>query len=213
MPKVTLLNYGIGNIFSVTRALENVCDDITVTSDAAVALAADRLVVPGVGAFGDVMHHLQEKGFDQVVKEYATKERPFLGICVGLQMLFDESEEYGPISGLGLLPGKVVAIPEIDADGRRRKTPHIGWTALHKVEGGADWSTSILKDTDEQTAFYFVHTYSAVPKEVSNRLADADHEGVAVSAAVQRGTLFGTQFHPEKSGNEGLKVLKAFCSL
>jgi glutamine amidotransferase len=127
-----------------------------------------------------------------------------------MQLLFDESDEFGKTKGLGLIPGKVIAIPSNSSIGRAHKIPHIGWSKLKKTESGSNWSQSILNDVEENISVYFVHSFTAFPNSAKHRLADADYNGHQISAVIQDGNIYGCQFHPEKSGSEGLKILKAF---
>ncbi|MBS1708455.1 MAG: imidazole glycerol phosphate synthase subunit HisH [Armatimonadetes bacterium] len=206
---IGVVDYGIGNLLSVCRAVAVCGGNVKVLSTPAEVPAVDRLVVPGVGAFGDCAAALRDQGFWEPVVAFAASERPFLGICVGMQMLFDVGLEFGQHQGLGILPGQVVEIDRLRPDGTVRKRPHIGWVGLQRPEGRT-WEGTILEGTDEGTKFYFVHTFSAVPEVTSDRLADVDYDGFRVSAAVNRGNVTGTQFHPEKSGPAGLAVVSRF---
>lgn len=212
MPRVTLIDYGIGNILSVTRAFEQCGATVDLTDDAKKVADADYLVLPGVGAFADGMAELSERKLIDPIKEFATKKRPFLGICLGMQMMLDESEEFGASEGLGLIPGKVVAIPATAQDGAPHKIPHIGWNVLSAPEG-ITWDRSILCDTHENASFYFVHSYTAVPETYENRLADCYYDGQLISAVIRNDNHYGCQFHPEKSGLLGLNIIRCFLSL
>ena len=208
---VTVLDYGIGNLLNVVRALEHCGASVTVLREApATRTVIDRLVLPGVGAFGDGMAELRRRGLDEVVRSFAVTGRPFMGICVGLQMMFDASEEMGENSGLGLLRGRVRAVPATGADGRPHRIPHIGWRAL---EPAADWKDTVLADMPPRERVYFVHSFAAEPADPAVRLADVDYDGVRICAAVHRDNLYGCQFHPERSGEAGLRVLQRFLEL
>lgn len=209
-PRVVVVDYGIGNLLSVTRALESRGADVTVTGEPRAVGSAERLVVPGVGAFADGMAELEGRGLVQPIREYAASGRPLLGICLGMQLLFSESEEFGHHRGLDILPGRVAAIPNLAADGKWRKTPHIGWNELRLPPGRPSWEGTVLAGLREGAATYFVHSFAAQPADAAVRLADCDHEGFAVSAAVQRGRVCGCQFHPEKSGEVGLAIIENF---
>jgi glutamine amidotransferase len=207
---VTVIDYGIGNLLNVLRALEHCGAAVKVTDKASAAdLDADRMVLPGVGAFGDGMVELKARGFDELVRRFADTGRPFLGICVGMQMLFEASEEMGEHPGLGLLPGRVRAVPPAGADGQPHRVPHIGWRPLVPVR---PWQDSILAEVAPGERAYFVHSFCA-DTDATVRLADVDYDGHAICAAVQRGNLTGCQFHPERSAHAGLGMLRRFLAL
>lgn len=212
MSKVVLVDYGVGNLLSVSRALTACGGDVEVTGDPVRVAAAERLVLPGVGAFAGCMAELGRRGLAEPVRQFARTGRPMLGICVGMQILFDTGEEFGTHPGLGLLPGTVRAIPATTAAGARRKIPHIGWNALQPAPGGRPWQDSILADVAPGESVYFVHSYAAAPAASSDLLATADHDGAVVTAAVGRNNLSGCQFHPEKSGPVGLRILARFLA-
>lgn len=208
---VTVIDYGIGNLLNVLRALEH-CGALPTVIDKAApeALNAPRLVLPGVGAFGDGMAELRARGFDDLVKRFAATGRPFLGICVGMQMMFDASEEMGEHAGLGLLAGRVQPVPATGADGTPHRVPHIGWRPLQAPRA---WTGSILADVQPGERAYFVHSFSAQPERATDRLADVDYDGRSICAAVQRDNLTGCQFHPERSAHAGLGMLHKFLAL
>lgn len=212
MSKVTVIDYGIGNLLSVARAFEHCGADVELTDDASKIADADYLVLPGVGAFADGMSGLLGRGLIEPIKKFAAKERPFLGICLGMQMMLDQSEEYGANEGLGLIPGNVVAIPPVGIDGSQHKIPHIGWNDIEPPTG-ITWEKTILDRTSANSAFYFVHSFTAVPANHEYRLADASYNGQLISAAIKKGNLYGCQFHPEKSGEEGLKIITSYLVL
>lgn len=209
-PEITLIDYGIGNLFSVRRALEHCGADVVVADAPALIAKASRLVLPGVGAFADGMQGLAAKGLDQAVLEFAASGRPLLGICLGMQMLATVSEEFGEHEGLGIIPGKVVAIPAIGADGRPHKIPHVGWASLEMPDSLPEWEGSILADVKSGDAVYLVHSYTMLPDNPAYRLADCHYDGRLIAAAVRKGNVYGCQFHPEKSGPVGLAILKRF---
>lgn len=212
--RVVIVDYGMGNVLSVQRAVEH-CDAQAVLSASPADIdTATHVILPGVGAFRDGMAALTSRGLVEPLKHYAREGRPFLGICLGMQMLFDESDEFGRHAGLGLLPGRVEAIPKTTADNRAHKVPHIAWTPLEAPAGeGEDyWNGSILDGLPVKTAAYFVHSFTAVPAERTHRLADAHYNGRLISAAVHNGKISGTQFHPEKSAQNGLAILRQFLN-
>lgn len=215
MSRVVLVDYGVGNLLSVARALNACNGNVTISGDPAIIAAADRLVLPGVGAYGDCMAELDRRGLTETVKSYAGTGRPMLGICVGMQILFESTEEFGFHAGLGLLPGQVRAIPTTTGDGQPHKIPHIGWTAITPPAGqdAGAWHDTILRNVEPGSTCYFVHSFTAHPTTPAHRLADADYHGRTISATVHHDNLSGTQFHPEKSGQVGLSILSAFLSL
>ena len=206
-------DYGVGNLLSVQRALEECGATVKMGQTAEDIQRADRLVIPGVGAFGDCVDELHKRSLWGSLKEELSSGRPVLGICVGMQMLMEESSEFGLHSGFGLIPGKVESIPDTDTNGNRHKIPHIGWNGLQPAPSGASWANSILENTDPGAKAYFVHSFAAVPMNNEDRLAVCDYGGREICVAVKRGNVTGTQFHPEKSGQVGLKILEEFISI
>lgn len=207
---VTVIDYGIGNLLNVLRALEH-CGAAPRVVDRAEpgVIDAERLVLPGVGAFGDGMAELRARGFDDLVRRFAATGRPFLGICVGLQMMFEASEEMGEHAGLGLLGGRVRAVPATGADGTPHRVPHIGWRPL---QAARPWGESILAEVQPGERAYFVHSFAAAPTDARVRLADVDYDGQRICAAVQHDNLTGCQFHPERSAHAGLAMLRRFLA-
>lgn len=210
---VVVVDYGIGNLLSVTRALEFCGASVTVSYNPEMIRNAEKLLIPGVGAFADGMAELQQRSLVQPIQEYAEIGRPLLGICLGMQLLFSESDEFGCCKGLNLLDGRVEAIPNRTSTGAWRKTPHIGWNELRRPPSRSNWGGTLFEGIQEGVAAYFVHSYAVVPTDPDVRLADCDHEGLAVSAAVQKGHICGCQFHPEKSGDVGLSIVRKFLDL
>ncbi|WP_435634216.1 imidazole glycerol phosphate synthase subunit HisH [Pseudomonas solani] len=202
------------NLFSVVRAFEHCGADVDVIDDPTQVASAERLVVPGVGAFCDSMREIAGRGFDEAIKSFVETGRPLFGICVGMQMLFDVSEEFGEHPGLSILPGRVQAIPNISRSGAEPlRVPHIGWS--HLLEPcGRTWSDSFLEPLQGLSpAVYFVHSFVAIPERAADRLAECDYGGHMLCAAVQHQNIMATQFHPERSGIMGLNVIKSFCAL
>jgi glutamine amidotransferase len=202
---VTVVDYGIGNLHSVVKALAHEGGEVDVTSDPMRVRSADRLVLPGVAAFADGMKGLEERHLVEVLREYFSSGRPFLGICLGMQLLLAESEEFGTHLGLGFIEGKVVQLPRQSGV----KVPHVGWNALQAPAEGR-WAGSILEDTPEQTAAYFVHSFAAVPAQEQDWLASTYNGNFCIAAAVRRHNVTGCQFHPEKSGAVGLRMIARF---
>ena len=199
---IAVVDYGVGNLFSLVSSLSAVGADAVVTGDAEVLRRADKIILPGVGAFGDARQKLCDTGLDRVVIEEVKKGKKIFGICLGMQLLFEKSFEYGEHDGLGLLKGNVVPMEgKIPED---FKIPHIGWNALHFKR-----TSPLFKYLNENDCVYFVHSFYATDCEDSV-IATAEY-GNELTAAVQKDNIYGCQFHPEKSGNVGLNILRAFC--
>jgi glutamine amidotransferase len=207
---VIVVDYGLGNLFSVRRALEYCGAVVDVTSDVETIRLANRVILPGVGSFGYGMAELRRHGFDEVLREIAFRGTPLFCICLGMQMLLDESEEFGLTSGLGLIPGRVVPIPPLTADGKPQRVPHIGWNSLAMPLSRTTWSGTPLSGLNPGDAVYFVHSFMARPDDPEHRIADCLYGEVPVTAAIGNGNVFGCQFHPEKSGEIGLSMLRWF---
>ena len=199
---VAIIDYGVGNLFSLRSSFAAIGAEAEVTSDPEVIRGADRVILPGVGAFGDAADKLRESGLDRVVREEAERGKPLMGICLGMQLLFERSYEYGEHLGLGLLKGEIRPIAERIPAGL--KIPQMGWNALKIVR-----ESPLFRYTKDGEYVYFVHSYSAVKCEDS-LLASTEY-GAELTACVGKGNVFGCQFHPEKSGEVGLRMLKAFC--
>ena len=202
---IAIIDYGVGNLFSLRSSLSMIGAETVVSGDAQTIRAADRLLLPGVGAFGDARGKLADTGLDAVLLEQAAKGKRIMGICLGMQMLFDKSFEYGEHAGLGLIPGEVIPMAGKLPDGL--KVPHIGWNALDIAKPGHP----LMKYTKSGDCVYFVHSYYATGC-AENTLATSEY-GIGVTAAVAKDNVMGCQFHPEKSGTVGLNILRAFCEL
>ncbi len=213
MPEVAVIDYGLGNLLSVRRGLEYCGATVTVTSNPDTILSASRVVLPGVGSFAHGMAELRSRGLDTIVRKVAMQGSILLGICLGMQMLLDESDEFGKTEGLGIIPGKVVPIPSISIDGCSQKIPHIGWNNLVLPENLENWEDSLLREISLGEAVYFVHSFMAVPNNPKHHIANCIYGGIPVPASIGRDNIYGCQFHPEKSGEVGLKVLHRFLSL
>lgn len=211
--KISVIDYDMCNLLNVVRAFEYIGANVTVIEHPGDVKSADRLVVPGVGAFRDCMEEMTKRGFADSIKDFAETERPMLGICVGMQALFEGSEEFGETTGLGLIEGWVRRIPSLTAEKMPQRVPHIGWNHLCKPNESTDWDGTLLDSVAEHSAMYFVHSYAAVPEREDNRLADVLYGGHRVASAVRRGNVYGCQFHPERSGPMGLKVLQRFSDM
>ena len=201
---IAIIDYGVGNLFSLTSSFKYVGADVIVTSDVNKIKKADKIILPGVGAFGDAIKKLRDTGLDKVVIEEAKNGKPLMGICLGMQLLFEKSYEYGEYEGLGLLKGSVVPMEGyIDAS---LKIPHIGWNALDIKK-----ESPLFKYLKNGDCVYFVHSYFA--KDCEQSLLATTEYGKELTGAVAYKNIYGCQFHPEKSGDVGLKILKAFCEM
>ena len=199
---VGIIDYGVGNLFSLRSSFAAIGQDAFVSSDPEALSKADRLILPGVGAFEDAARKLRESGLDDFVRAEAAAGKPLMGICLGMQLLFEKSYEYGEHEGLGLLKGQVVGMEgKIDSS---LKIPHMGWNRLDVRQG------RLLNEVDGQYV-YFVHSFFA--QNCEDSLAATSEYGIPITAAVEQGNIFGCQFHPEKSGNVGLSILKKFCEM
>ena len=199
---IAIIDYDAGNLKSVEKAFLALGEECVVTRDHDSIRRADRVVLPGVGSFGTAMQQLKKYELDQVIREVVQEDKPFLGICLGLQLLFEGSEESDGVEGLHLLDGEIVKIPEAPG----LKIPHIGWNSLDFPHEGR-----LFAGLKEQPYVYFVHSYAGVDCDAF--VSARTEYGAELTAAVERGNVYGTQFHPEKSGEVGLKILKAFCEL
>lgn len=202
---LAIVDYGVGNLFSLKSSFAAIGAEAVVTGDAKTLADADRIVLPGVGAFGDAAQKLRLSGLAEAVRKEAEKGKPLLGICLGMQLLFDVSYEYGEHAGLGLIPGKVIPIADVIPNDL--KIPHMGWNPLLMK----DASHPLWKYIQAGDAVYFVHSYYAAECE-NNVIAVAEY-GAELTAAAANGNICGCQFHPEKSGNVGLNILRAFCEM
>lgn len=200
---VAIIDYDAGNIKSVEKAVAAFGKDVTVTRDADTILSAGHVILPGVGSFGDAMEKLHDYGLVNVIKKVVEKKIPFLGICLGLQLLFESSEECEGIDGLGILPGKIVRIPA----GEDLKIPHIGWNSLSCPNRGR-----LFEGVPENSYVYFVHSYYLQAEDEEIVTAVTEY-GVTIHASVEKDNVFACQFHPEKSSDVGLKILKNFLAI
>jgi imidazole glycerol-phosphate synthase subunit HisH len=207
--KIAVIDYGIGNVRSIVNAFQNQGANVLLTRDREKILASDGLVLPGVGAFSHGMESLRKYKLVQVIKDYIDSGRPFIGICLGMQMLFDNSEEFGLSSGLGLIAGSVIKLP-IKED-NNQKLPHVSWNEL-KI-GEVKWEETILDKVKEGSDMYFVHSFIANPVERSHILSMTEYSGYNLCSTVKKNNIYGCQFHPEKSGKVGLHIIKNFVRM
>ena len=200
---IAIIDYDAGNIKSVEKALQKLGQEVIITRDAEEILSADKVILPGVGAFGDAMHNLRKYGLDQVIYQVVENETPFLGICLGLQLLFEKSDESVGAKGLGILQGEICRIP--DKEGL--KIPHMGWNSLHLQNDGR-----LFAGLPEDSYVYFVHSYYLKAKDESIVKATTEYS-THIHASVEQGNVFACQFHPEKSSDVGLQILRNFVEL
>ena len=203
MGMIAIIDYDAGNIKSVEKALQKLGQEVVVTRDAEVILSADKVILPGVGAFGDAMDNLKKYGMDRVIYEVVDRRIPFLGICLGMQLLFERSDESEGVEGLGILKGEILRIP--DQEGL--KIPHMGWNSLHFQYDGR-----LFEGIEEQSYVYFVHSYYLKAEDETIVKATTEY-GTHIHASVEKDNVFACQFHPEKSSEVGLRILKNFVEL
>ena len=200
---IAMIDYDAGNIKSVEKALQKLVAEVVITKDPETILRADKVILPGVGAFGDAMANLKKYGLVEVIQEVVAKGTPFLGICLGLQLLFERSDETPGVEGLGILKGEILRIPECG----ELKIPHMGWNSLHFQNEGR-----LFRGLPEQSYVYFVHSYYLKAEEESIVKATTEY-GVTIHASVEKDNVFACQFHPEKSSDVGLQILRNFVEL
>lgn len=201
---IAIVDYGVGNLFSLISSFKKIGADIVVTADPDIIKSADRIILPGVGAFSDAAKKLRDSGLDKVIIAEANKGKKLMGICLGMQMLFEKSYEYGCHTGLGLLKGSIVPMQGSIPD--NLKIPHIGWNALHFTR-----ESNLFKYIKQNDCVYFVHSFYAT--DCNDSVVATAEYGKELTAAVQKDNIMGCQFHPEKSGEVGLNILRAFCEM
>jgi glutamine amidotransferase len=209
--RVAIVDFGVGNIYSVRRAIEHCGAEVEVVSTCEQIESHDRLVLPGVGAFSSGMKELTRRGLDRAIVEHAAAGKPLLGICLGMQMLVDESHEFGHHKGLGLVGGSVEPVSAVGANGTPHKIPHVGWERVTATVQASE--SKLLHGMVAGSYFYFVHSFSVHLKEQHHCIALTSYDGVPIAAVLQAGSIFGCQFHPEKSGEAGLALLLNFLSI
>ena len=209
-PEVTIIDYGVGNLLSVQRGFESCGARVVLTSNPDQILSSKRIVLPGVGAFPNAMEALNKLDLITVIQELDKLSTPLLAICLGMQLLMYESDEFGVTAGLGLIPGRVVAVPKENIAGDLQKVPHIGWSALKSSTKTHNWNGTLLQDNEIGDAAYFVHSFMAQPADDKNLFAHVVYGGHRISAVIAKNQITGCQFHPEKSGEVGLKILRRF---
>ncbi len=207
---ITIVDYGTSNLNSIKRALKKIGAEVQITNDAKNIQNADRLILPGVGSFGNGMKKLNDLDITNSLNTFIKKGNPFLGICLGMQMLLSSSEEDVKENGLNYIDGKVIKIPTNKEKNYNRKIPHIGWSNLELSEKPSNEKVKIFYNLCENDFFYFVHSYVCMTKDINNTIATCDYNNYNVTAAIQYNNIIGLQFHPEISGMSGLKILNNF---
>jgi len=217
-PNATVIDYGRGNLFSIERAVRYAGGKAEITDDPARIASADRLILPGVGAFGEGMSKLKEKGIDEAIYQFVRTGRPLFGICLGMQLIFNESYEFGLHQGLGLIKGKVIRFQDPRKDGPHFKIPHIEWSKIEypasiKASNPANnspWQGTILQGLNSGSYFYFVHSFICVPDDIESVLAESTYGEDSFCSVVHKDNIWGCQFHPERSGSNGFSIYKNF---
>lgn len=209
---IVIIDYGVGNLLSVTRAVDFCGASPILTSCSDKISNAERLILPGVGAFSDGMKGLSDKNLIEPIKDYVKKGRPFMGICLGMQMILDESHEFGINKGLGLISGHVSSIPKNSLNENKYKIPHMGWNSLEPGTERKSWQNTILQNTKKGENVYFVHSFYAIPEKKEHILATCSYAGKDLCAVINNENIYGCQFHPEKSGTVGISILDTFCN-
>lgn len=206
--KIAIIDYQLSNLFSVKHAFDYLKVDSEITSDKSVISTSDAAILPGVGAFGDAMNNLKKFDLIDTIKEFIASNKPFMGVCLGMQLLFSESEEFGNHQGLNITEGKVIKFASKD---QGIKVPQIGWNKILKAENS--WDSSPLKNIKSGEFMYFVHSYYVVPKDKSVVLSETIYEDIKYCSSLFSDNIFATQFHPEKSGTEGIKIYRDWLKL
>ncbi len=210
-PKVAIIDYGLGNLFSINQACEHAGLAPIITADVNIISSADALILPGVGAFGDAMQSLHQNNLIEPILDFVHTGKPFMGICLGMQLLFTESEEFGQHKGLNLIEGRIVKFPETNHHGEKIRVPQIQWNQI-KPNDKSIWDNSVLKDVPDGTYMHFVHSYFAIPDEQQHILSYSEYEGIRYASAVVKNNITGIQYHPEKSADLGIKIYQNWAN-
>lgn len=208
--KIVIIDYGLGNLYSLYKALKRYSDDIVISDNPKDISSADAVIIPGVGAFAVGMQGLKKRNLVDVLIDFAASGKPMMGICLGAQLLLSKGFEFGEYDGLNIISGKVQIFPKEVS--QREKIPHIGWSSINPPKM-VKWNNTIFSNINNQANIYFVHSYIMIPERVENIFALAEYGGLKFCAAVKKGNIYGIQFHPEKSGEVGLTIIKNFINL
>lgn len=205
--KIVVIDYGLGNLFSVQQAFVSFGVDAVITRDPSELKSADAAVLPGVGAFGDAIKNLKEFNLYEPILEFVKAGKPFLGVCLGMQLLFEESEEFGQHKGLGIIKGQIKKFPDLNPSGQKLRIPQIAWNTIYAPKGRS-WSGTPLETIKEKEFMYFLHSYYSSPADKNDILTLTNYDGIEYCSAVKKENVFAMQFHPEKSAVEGIKIYK-----
>jgi len=211
MKKITIIDYGCSNILNLTRAIRFLGYEVETTNDKKKIMKSSHVILPGVGAFGNAMKQLEKYNLKNTILEYAKSNNPLFGICLGMQILFTTSYEFGANQGLGLIEGEVVKIS--NKKNKEIKIPHVGWNEIYPNKDKKEWKSKILQDSLIGKSFYFVHSFVCLTKDPNSTIAVCNYLDVSIPAVVSVNNVFGCQFHPEKSADSGLAVLRNFCEI
>ena len=209
--KITIIDYGCGNILNLARAIKFIGYEVDITHDKNKIINSSYVILPGVGAFGNAMKQIEKYNLHNTILEYAKSNKPLLGICLGMQILLTVSYEFGAHKGLGLIEGKVIKIS--NEKNKEIKIPHMGWNEIYPNNNKKEWKNKILKNSSIGKSFYFVHSFVCITKDYDSTIAVCNYSGISIPAVIATGNVFGCQFHPEKSADNGLAVLKNFCEI
>ena len=207
--KITIIDYGCGNILNLARAIKFIGYEVDITHDKNKIINSSYVILPGVGAFGNAMKQIEKYNLHNTILEYAKSNKPLLGICLGMQILLTVSYEFGVHKGLGLIEGKVIKIS--NEKNKEIKIPHMGWNEIYPNNNKKEWKSKILKNSSIGKSFYFVHSFVCITKDYDSTIAVCNYSDISIPAVIATGNVYGCQFHPEKSADNGLAVLKNFC--
>ena len=211
MKTITIIDYGCGNILNLVRAINFLGYKVEVTNDKKKILNSSHVILPGVGAFGNAMQQLKKYDLQNTIFEYTKLNKPLFGICLGMQILLTKSYEFGKHEGLGLIKGEVLKIS--NKTDKKIKIPHVGWNEIYPINNEKKWENKILKNLTAGTNFYFVHSYVCFTKNPNSTVAVCNYSNISIPAVVAENNVFGCQFHPEKSGEDGINIIKNFCEI
>ena len=211
MKKIVIIDYGCGNVLNLVRAVKYLGYEVEITNEKKKIISSSYVIFPGVGAFGNAIKKLSDYNLQNTICEYISLNKPFLGICLGMQLLLTESQEFGIHKGLNLIEGKVIKL--LSGKNSKIKVPHVGWNEIYPINNNKNWNNKILENIPVRTNFYFVHSFIALTKNEQVTNAVCNYYDTSIPAVISMGNIFGCQFHPEKSGENGLNVIKNFLNI